>query len=225
MYRLDSDQILRIPDLEAFCWLEHGFGTRHSGTWPPEDARATLKQIHSTRVAIADKPGIFGEGDALITDTPGVFIAIKTADCLPVLLVDPENKVVAAVHAGWRGTAGNIVRTTIDTMVSDFHSNPKRIWAAIGPGIRACCYEVSGDVAAQFASWLPKLVACEVTMLDLTEINQQQLTQAGVPHQQVLATKGGCTRCEANFHSFRRDKESAGRMLSAIRIRTLQVHS
>ena len=223
MYRFDSDQILRAPALEAFSWLEHGFGTKHSASWPPEDSRATLKQIHSTRVAVASKPGILGEGDALITATEGVFVTVKTADCIPVLLVDPRNKVVAAVHAGWRGTAGNIVRSTIDTMVSRFHSEPALIWAAIGPGIGKCCYEVSGEVAAQFADWMPEHAnAANEAMLDLVEVNRRQLTQAGIPSAQVVGstTAEWCTRCNADtLHSFRRDRESAGRMLSAIRIR------
>ena len=223
MYRLDPDRILRVPELEAFSWLDHGFGTKHSADWPREDSRATLKQIHSTRVAVARQPGILGEGDALISAEPGLYVAIKTADCIPVLLLDPDHRAVAAVHAGWRGTAGNIVRSTIDTMVFEFHTNPAALWAAIGPGIRKCCYEVSGEVAAQFAAWLPQHASPgNGTMLDLTEVNRRQLLEAGLPAEQILGVSGGewCTRCETEtLHSFRRDKESAGRMVSAIRIR------
>ena len=221
MYRFDSDKVLRIPALEAFSWLEHGFGTKGSKDWPPEDERATVKQIHSTRVAVAVETGILGEGDALVTAAAGLWVAVKTADCIPVLLVDPVRRVVAAVHAGWRGTAGNIVRSTIDTMVSDFHSAPGDLWAAIGPGIRKCCYEVSSDVALQFARWLP-VDGLNGTMLDLTEVNRRQLIEAGLPEGQVVGPVDveWCTRCETErLHSFRRDKESSGRMLSAIRVR------
>ena len=219
MYRYDSDKILRIPAFEAFSWLEHGFGTKGSAGWPPEDERATVKQIHSTRVTVAWGPGILGEGDALVTATEGLWVTIKTADCIPVLLMDPEKRVVAAAHAGWRGTAGNIVRTTIDTMVSEFHTEPGDLWAAIGPGIRKCCYEVSGDVAAQFARWLPEVG--DARMLDLTEVNRRQLIEAGVPVENVYGTAvEWCTQCEEEtLHSFRRDKELSGRMLSAIRVR------
>lgn len=223
MYRLDSDKILRVPAFEAFSWLDHGFGTKHSTGWPPEAGRATLKQVHSTQVAVADRAGVLGEGDALITGTVGIFVTIKTADCIPVLLVDPVNKVVAAVHAGWRGTAGNIVRSTIDTMVSEFHTDPQTLWAAIGPGIRRCCYEVSGDVAGQFAQWLPEhAAAVDGTMLDLTEVNRRQLTGTGLAPEHVLGSTANnwCTSCESEtLHSFRRDKQTSGRMLSAIRIR------
>ena len=231
MYRFDGDQILRVPALEAFSsWLDHGFGTKGSGGWPPEESRATLKQIHSTKVAVAARTGVLGEGDALVTAEPGLWVAVKTADCIPVLIVDPDKRVVAAVHAGWRGTAGNIVRTTIDTMVSEFHTNPAGLWAAIGPGIRKCCYEVSGEVAAQFAPWLREcrsggdgpVGGTSRTMLDLTQVNRLQLIDAGVPAAQVWGPvePEWCTRCEPEtLHSFRRDKEESGRMLSAIRIR------
>ena len=223
MYRLDPGEILRMPALEAFSWLDHGFGTKHSADWPPEDARATLKQIHSTLVTVAHQPGLLGEGDALVTAKPGLYVTIKTADCIPVLLVDPDHKAVAAVHAGWRGAAGNIVRSAIDTMVIEFHTNPAALWAAIGPGIRKCCYEVSGEVAAQFAPWLTEhSSAGNGTMLDLTEVIRRQLAEVGLPNEHILGVAGveWCTRCEAEtLHSFRRDKESAGRMFSAIGIR------
>ena len=220
MYRLDSDKILRVPGLEAFSWLEHGFGTKKSEGWPAEEYRATLKQIHSTQVAVADGPGVWGEGDALVTNMPGLFVAVKTADCIPILLVDPERRVVAAIHAGWRGTAGNIVRSTISTMVSEFHTDVSGVWAAIGPGIGKCCYEVSGDVAVQFVPWLPEYAgAPERTMLDLTEVNRRQMIHAGVASTRIVTSEGGCTCCRDELHSFRRDRERSGRMLSAIRVR------
>jgi YfiH family protein len=222
MYRLDDDQVLRVPAFEALSWLEHGFGTKLSGVWPLEDERATLRQIHSTVVAVADRAGVLGEGDALVSNQPGLFVAVKTADCIPVLLVDPERRTVAAIHAGWRGTAGNIVRSTIDTLVSEFHTDPEMLWAAIGPGIRKCCYEVSGEVAEKFAAWLPEHAgAANGAMLDLTEVNRRQLVQAGLDVRHVFGptTADWCTRCEPDtLHSFRRDGGAAGRMYSAIRI-------
>ena len=220
MYRLDAHQVLRVPEFETFSWLEHGFGTRLSGDWPGEQNRATLKQIHSAKVTVANRQGVLGEGDALATDHLGLFVAIRTADCIPVLLVDPEHRAVAAVHAGWRGTAGNIVRCTIDTLVSVFHSEPARLWAAIGPGIGKCCYEVSGDVASRFGPWMPEHAnAADRTMLDLTEVNRRQLIEAGLRPEQVLGTGDWCTRCQPELlHSFRRDKKESGRMQSAIRI-------
>ena len=220
MYQLDDDGVLRVPAFKPFPWLEHGFGTRQSGDWPPEKERATLKQIHSTLTVTASTPGVLGQGDALATNQPGLFVAIKTADCIPVLLVDPERRAVAAVHAGWRGTAGNIVRSAIDTLVSEFHTDPAGLWAAIGPGIRVCCYEVSGQVAEQFAAWMPELAgAPDGTMLDLMEVNRRQLIERGVRPDRLFSPAGWCTRCDRErLHSFRRDGAAAGRMYSAIRI-------
>ena len=220
MYRFDSDQVLRVPELEQFSWLEHGFGTRGSGDWPAEAARATLTQIHSTRVTVACRLGLLGEGDALLTGQPGLYVAVKTADCIPLLLVDPVHRAVAAVHAGWRGTAGNIVRSAIDTMVSEFHTEPSQLWAAIGPGIGKCCYEVSGDVAKRFAPWWPESSSGERAMLDLPAVNRRQLIEAGVLPEHVLGNTDWCTRCKTTvLHSFRRDGAAAGRMLSGIRVR------
>jgi len=220
MYRLDEDQVVRVPAFEAFSWLEHGFGTKLSGDWPQEDGRATLKQIHSTVTVVAGSAGVLGEGDALVTNRPGIFVAVKTADCIPVLLVDPERRAVAAIHAGWRGTAGNIVRSAIDTLVSEFHTHPKDLWAAVGPGIGKCCYEVSGVVAQRFAAWVPEHAdATDGTMLDLTEVNRRQLVAAGLDASHVFVTSDWCTRCTPEvLHSFRRDGAAAGRMYSAIRI-------
>jgi YfiH family protein len=224
MYRLDVDQILRVSGFEAFAWLEHGFGTNRSAAdWPDPANRATLKQVHSTRVTVAFDAGNLGEGDAMVTNRPRLFVAIKTADCIPILLVDPVHRAVAAVHAGWRGTAGNIVRSTIDTMVSEFHTKPAEVWAAIGPGIGKCCYQVSGSVAKQFAAWMPEHTeAADGTMLHLKEVNRIQMLEAGVGAAQIESAEDPewCTRCQpVLFHSFRREGERAGRMYSAIRIR------
>jgi YfiH family protein len=224
IYRLGDDRVLRIAEWEeALPWLEHGFGTKGSDDWPSGDESASLKQVHSTRVVVANQPGGLGEGDALATNQPGLFVMVKTADCIPVLFADPATKSVAAVHAGWRGTAGNIVRSTIETLVSEFHTEPSQLWAAIGPGIRKCCYEVSGDVARQFAAWLPELAGVgEKAMLDLTEVNRRQLIEAGLTPGHIFAPSGSecCTRCETELlHSFRRDGSRAGRMHSAVRVR------
>jgi YfiH family protein len=191
--------------LSALPGIEHGFGTRHSRL--VQDSMASLKQIHSNVVLdAAAGVGCAGEGDALIARVPGVTVSIRTADCLPILLADPARQVVAAVHAGWRGTAAQIVRAAIEKMGSE----PASLHAAIGPGIGACCYEVGPEVAAQFGIE-------GVVHLDLAAENRRQLIAAGVPDRQIdiIAL---CTRCRADlFHSWRRDGPAAGRMVSYIR--------
>jgi polyphenol oxidase len=193
-------------------WMSHGFGTRHAVDWPGETA--TLKQIHSSDVVIVQSActGELGSGDALVTAEPGVRLSIRTADCVPLLFADPVKRVVAATHAGWRGTAARISLRTIERMVNDYGCLAADIRTAIGPAIGPCCYEVSEDVAVQFPGYAP---GCGKTMLDLCEINRAQLVEAGV--QEIDAMRL-CTRCdsEQRFHSFRRDGERSGRMHAVI---------
>ena len=200
---------LESPILSAHLWTTHGFGTRLPV--PNPDTVSSVKQIHSNLVLLADRPGVLGEADALITNLPRLAISIRTADCYPILLADSRNRVVAAIHAGWRGTAAQIVRQTLERMQIEFGSQPEDVFAAIGPGIGACCYEVGDEVARQFGH-------TGQTHLDLCSENRKQLEAAGVSPQNIEAS-GVCTFCDAErFFSYRREKEKAGRMTSYIRI-------
>ncbi len=207
--------VILSPALSAFPWVEHGFATRHAVDWFDESRLANLKQIHSDVVAVAAGPGPLGEGDAVITNVPGVLAGIRTADCLPLLLADPVHRAVAAVHAGWRGSAANISAATLRAMAREFGTRAEDVVAAIGPGIGVCCYEVSEEVASRFVEWLPGLTAGK-NHLDLVETNRRQLTAAGV---RTIHTGAACTRCDADYHSYRRDGEASGRMYSVIGIR------
>jgi len=206
----DSQNIYRADSLEEFPWLEHGFGTRNAPDLAGDPRLATLHQIHSDICMPArGRTGMLGEGDALLEDLPGHLVAVKTADCIPILLVDAGHRAVAAVHAGWRGTVSGIVQRAIQSMQSEFGTLPTEIHAAIGPGIGKCCYEVGAEVASQFGETGP----CHV---DLVEINRRQLAGAGVPEAHIEAADL-CTKCNpADFHSYRRDQAQAGRMLSFI---------
>ena len=116
-------------------------------------ALVALRQIHSDIIHVIDAaPPHPLQGDALVTAAPGLLIAVQTADCIPILLADPEHRVVAAVHAGWRGTLNRIAEKTVGRMRMLFGSRPEKILAALGPGIGRCCYEVGPDVAKEFAS-------------------------------------------------------------------------
>ena len=147
LFRLGSDGIYRCEALQQFVWLNHGFGTRIAN---PE-VEVTLRQIHSDHVVNA--AGLKNrecEGDALITNEIAKSIGVRTADCVPILLVDSRKHVVAAVHAGWRGTAAAVVKRTVDKMNGDFGTLAADLYAAIGPCIRVCCYEVGPEVATHF---------------------------------------------------------------------------
>jgi YfiH family protein len=211
----DSESVYRVRQLDAFDWLAHGFGTRLSKNFGKCPNVATLRQIHSDAVIAAEgRSGCLGEGDALIENTPGVLVAVKTADCIPVLIVDPRNRAVAAVHAGWRGTVRKIAVRAIAELHSKFSSRAEDLHVAIGPGIGKCCYEVGPEVAEQFREYDAALTnITHPVHLDLAEINHRQIREAGVPSTQIYSA-GLCTKCHSEFHSYRRDKQEAGRMLS-----------
>ena len=207
----DSDFVLRDPALDVIPWLRHGFGTRRSADWPGPGPLATAKQIHSDRVMRVERPGPQGEGDALITNQPGVGLTIRTADCLPILIADQRNRAIAAIHAGWRGVVAEIAAKTIEAMHIQFASNPEDLVVAIGPGIGGCCFEVGPEVAGQFGH-------SGRTNVDLVETVCRQLGRNGITTGQISASPQ-CTCCESQwFESFRRDRERAGRMISMIEI-------
>lgn len=213
MFYKDTGQVYRVEELDALPWLLHGFGTRSVDIPSLFGNLATLKQVHSaTCVPAAGRAGILGEGDALLENTPGSVVAVKTADCIPILLVDERRRAVAAVHAGWRGTAAHIVAAAVDRMAERFGTVPADLHAAIGPGIGACCYEVGPEVAVQFGGQ-------GRGPLDLPGENRKQLLEAGVTPERVYASNL-CTMCgREEFHSFRRDREAAGRLYSFAGIR------
>ncbi len=216
MFYKDSRQVYRASELDALPWLIHGFGTRQSDIPAWFDNLATVKQIHSAIVVSAEgRCGILGQGDALLEDRPGAAIAIKTADCMPILLVDDRHRAVAAVHAGWRGTAAHIVEAAVEAMRKQFETGPADLHAAIGPGIGKCCYEVGPEVAAQFAEQ-------GRAHISLSDANRAQLLAAGVTPERIYASNL-CTMCLAEeFHSFRRDAEAAGRLYSFAGIRAVK---
>lgn len=202
----------QATNLARLGWLQHGFGQRDSAC--PSQI-TTLRQIHSAKVV--DAAGRRGdrieEGDALISGTPGLNVGIRTADCVPILIADARLRVVAALHAGWRGTAAGIVAGTLLHMKETFGSQAGDLVAAVGPCIGACCYEVGPEVARQFGRWCPELeqVTSKVK-LDLAALHAMELRRLGVTDVWVA---GECTFCLAErYYSFRREREEAGRMLS-----------
>ena len=220
MFRLDSENVYRAQALDDIPWLEHGFGTRLSSNWPDTADLATVRQFHSDQILVADRAGCLGDGDALITNHPGTTLSVRTADCLPILMADVRNRAVAAVHAGWRGTLLEIAPKTIQAMAKQFGTRPEDLVIAIGPGIAGCCFEVGPDVAIQFSAIFPERSdLSQRTKIDLVETNLRLLGRNDGTMRQI-ATSGLCT-CSGGdlFHSYRRDRDAAGRMVSAIRLR------
>jgi YfiH family protein len=176
---------------------------------------AIPRQVHSATVVRAHAPGSYAECDALITDQRRVFLCVSVADCVPVFVLDTKKRVIAGIHAGWRGTAGNIVSHSIDAMKREFASDPSDMIAFVGPSAGLCCYSVGGEVAAQFDHEFVHHLNGKV-FVDLKLANASQLVASGVSPS-AIEISPLCTITESTLlHSFRRDKEHSGRMMGVI---------
>ncbi len=169
-----------------------------------------------------EKRQFLNETDAVMTNLINICVAIKTADCVPVLVYDPVNQVIAAIHAGWRGTTQNIVQNTIHQMIASFGSHPSDLWVGIGPSISPLVYEVGEEVWSQFA---PKYYQStdpfrsEKRLLDLWKANHFQLTNSGVPENQIEVARICTLSNPEMFFSARRDGAKTGRMATGIWLR------
>jgi len=210
----------------------------------------TLRQIHSDIIHTIDSQTESPlAGDSLITSTPNLLLSIQTADCLPIILVDPKNQAIGVFHAGWRGTLRRIVEKGVGEMRRHFGSRVRDLKAAIGPGIHGCCYEVGKEVREKFESqfaYAAKLFR-EVEefnevrekypmlfltarapghselpnkiFLDLAEANRQQLLSVGVPAKNIEVSDL-CTNCRTDLlFSHRAEKGKTGRMMAVAGIK------
>jgi YfiH family protein len=190
----------------------------------------TARQRHTNRCVVFEAPTKEPEtppiGDALLTCAREVVMGIHTADCAPIFLFDARTRARAAVHAGWRGTLGRIVERAVSTMVERFGTRAEDCYAAIGPTIGPCCYEVGPDVREPFRREFPDAEAFigpptprGTAHLDLVEANVRQLLACAIPRTQIFVS-GLCTACHPQlFFSHRRDSRTrgrVGRMLSII---------
>ena len=247
--RVSQITVLSEPALSAIPGIVHGFSTRRAdhneftvgplGSENPavQMNRARflaavgmtgwpllkLKQTHSTIVHTMRDTVAAGqpvEGDGGITALTGAALGIQTADCVPILIADRKARVVAAVHAGWRGIAGRIVENAIRQIVETHGVPAADLTAVIGPHNAVCCYEVGEEVVAAVDD--PDAIARKPEWskphLNQAIANKRQLLRAGIPEQQIL-TSNLCTQCRADlFYSYRREGKLAGRMLAVIGI-------
>jgi YfiH family protein len=185
----------------------------------PPDRLVFPEQTHSDTVQAVTEPGRIAACDALVTNTPQLFLTVQTADCFPVFLYDPEKRAVALAHSGWRGTAKNITAKTIAIMQERFGSRAGDLRAAIGAGVQQTCYQVDEPTAQYFD---PKYLTPDGPghyKLNLQSAITDQLIQQGVTPQFIEADKT-CTHCAAALYfSHRRDRQRSGRMLALIGIR------
>jgi polyphenol oxidase len=178
---------------------------------------AIPRQIHSAMFCRVGSPGSYPDCDALMTDRARVFLCVTVADCIPILLYAPDVRAVAAVHAGWRGTAEGIVSKVVPAMAKEFSCRPESLRAYVGPGASACCYVVGEDVARCFEPAFVKRNH-QGLIVDLKAANLAQLRAAGVPLEQIEVSPHCTVSDAANFHSFRRDGAASGRMMAVIGI-------
>ena len=179
------------------------------------DRVAFTQQEHTVNITSVKLPGINEHCDALITDRKDVFLAISIADCTPVVLFDPVNRIVAGIHAGWRGTAGGIVTRTIQKLSSEYRTDPHDLIAFIGPSAGKCCYEVGSEVAAQFDDRTFTPGSAGKFMLDVKYANMLQLLDSGVPNSNI-EIHSDCSIHNPLYHSHRRDGRRSGRMFAVI---------
>lgn len=182
----------------------------------PVGALATAGQVHGSTITVVDAPGHYPDCDGLVTARAGLYLGVSVADCVPVLLVDRNRRVAAAVHSGWRGSREGIAGRCVALMVERFSTDPADIEAYIGPSAGGCCYEVGAEVADHFPAEALERDGSGKYRLDLRTYNRNLLAQCGVPPPRILVS-GRCTiHQEETFHSHRRDRERSGRMLAVI---------
>jgi hypothetical protein len=213
----------------------------------PDLTLIALRQIHSDVVCEVEKALVEPcQGDASVTSRPGILLGIQTADCVPILLVDPRKRAVAAIHAGWRGTLARIAQKTIGHMQMRFGSKPADLRAALGPAIGGCCYEVGAELVTSFTSqfagaadwfdeprtgeepnplqWLNMMPPGHQpppknVRLDLRKANRAQLLDAGLKAGNIYVSEL-CTACRTDLlFSYRKEGPESGRLMSAIGIR------
>jgi polyphenol oxidase len=206
-----------------------------------------LKQIHSDVVRVFSQSAAETcKGDASATDRPGLLLGIQTADCVPILLVDPKKRAVAAIHAGWRGTLARITQKAVGRMQYEYGSKPADLLAAIGPSIGPCCYEVAADFVTKFSAqfsdaadyfdeprsgeepnplqWLNMKPPGHQpppknVHLDLRKANRSQLLAAGLLAKNIYASNL-CTACHTSLlFSHRREGPLSGRLMSVMGLR------
>jgi len=174
---------------------------------------AVMNQVHGTTVSVVDRGGQY-DGDGILTGTPGILLGVLVADCVPLLLYDPEHHAAGAVHGGWRSITGGITGCAVDLMRETWGTRPERLLAALGPSAGACCYEIGEDVADRL---LPGSVVRRAGKLfgDLRADLSARLVEAGLLRKN-LDIHPDCTICGDRYFSHRRDRGITGRMMGFV---------
>jgi purine-nucleoside/S-methyl-5'-thioadenosine phosphorylase / adenosine deaminase len=184
----------------------------------------TMKQVHGDNIVeVKDKKlKEAGEADGMLTMEDEIFLGVLSADCVPILFLVPKNKLVAAVHAGWRGTLAGIAEKMVHLFQNSYGVEANELEVALGPSIGACCYEVKEDVAGPLLKRWGDIAKLSIQTgngemyLDLRQLNHDVLAQAGIPAENIFQV-GPCTSCSpSDFFSYRRERSETGRQISFI---------
>lgn len=178
---------------------------------------AFANQVHNNRVKVVTGGGTFANMDALITQVPGLALAIQVADCAAILIADDEGKTIAAIHAGWRGAAGDIVPRTLEKM-KQLVDQPANYYAFISPCISVENFEVGPEVAEQFPDEFVDYATCSKPHINLKGFLKDQLIQEGVSPENI-EVDASCTVANERFYSYRREGDKSGRMMAVIKIK------
>ncbi|GAB3703356.1 peptidoglycan editing factor PgeF [Spirosoma flavus] len=184
-----------------------------------ETSFASSYQVHGTSVLVVTEPGRYEGYDALITSQLSLLVGVTVADCVPILIYDSANRAVAAIHAGWRGTVGEIVLKTLTMMQEQYGTNATDCYAYVGTCIDECAFEVGPEVAGQFDSAFKRIDPfTQKDCVDLKGANRQQLLNFGIPAEQIMVSPFSTIEHNTDYFSYRAEKGQTGRMLAAIGI-------
>jgi len=176
---------------------------------------ACLEQIHSNRIVQVEKRGIYKQADGLITAKKGLYLLIQTADCAPIFLYAPNNEIIAALHGGWRGIVNDIIANAVHIMQADYDVDPRNLRCAVGPSLKACCFEIGEDILHIFDNRFI-LNRAGKYYLQFSQLILAKLQQAGIIQQNIDILEH-CTKCNNDiFYSYRGDNQETGRMLNVI---------
>ncbi len=184
----------------------------------------TMKQVHGADIVEVNDTNLkeAGEADGMITSKPNIFLGVLTADCVPVLLIAPVERVVSVVHCGWRGSLAGIAAKAVNRFSDVYGVAPSTLEAALGPSIGACCYEVGDDVVEPLRARWGALAEASIknsavkSHIDLRGLNRDILTEAGLRPDRVFEI-GPCSKCAAeDYFSYRREGRETGRQMSVI---------
>jgi YfiH family protein len=182
-----------------------------------ESQVASSHQVHGDQILLAEAPGRYEGYDALITNRPGVFVAVTIADCTPILICDPVSRAVAAIHAGWKGTVARIVEKTLETMSRHFGTAPRDCLAYVGACIDECSYEVGEEVGKQFDAPFARFdQASGKYFVDLKAANAAQLEGAGFSRENIEISPFSTVLHNEDYFSHRKEKGVTGRMTAVI---------